>query len=48
MLVILLLIVKSKVTTESQPAAFTNVNVAVLLLDEYTLPSIQTIVSQAT
>ena len=41
------LIVRSNVTTESQPAAFVSVCVAVLLLDVYVLPSIQVYESHA-
>ena len=39
--VLLELIVRSNVTTESQPAAFVKVYVAVLLLAVYVFPSIQ-------
>ena len=44
---LLLFIVKSKVTTLSQPAELVNVQVAVLLLSVYVLPSIQVYESQA-
>ena len=41
------MIVKSSVTTESQPAVFTNVSIAVVLLVVYVIPSIHVNASQA-